>query len=73
MKAQISAEMILLLVVLLAVVALVASNLMSSSEKAGEAFANSSNKIIEGASRTCVVDDQCETGEQCINGLCKEA
>ena len=72
MKAQLSAEMILLLVVLLAIVALVASNLMSSSEKAGEAFTNSSNKIIEGSSKTCIMDEQCGEGERCINGLCRE-
>ena len=72
LKAQVSAEMILLLVVLLAVVALVASNLMTTSEKAGETFTNSSNKIIEGASNTCVMDEQCQEGEKCINGICKE-
>ena len=72
MKAQLSAEMILLLVVLLAVVALVASNLMSSSEKASEAFTNSTNKVIDATSKTCVMDEQCGEDEKCINGLCRQ-
>ncbi len=70
MRAQLSAEMILIMVVLLAVVAIVASNLMSSSEKAGETFSNTSNKVIEGAAKSCVLDEQCDAGEKCINGRC---
>ena len=72
MRLQISAEMILLLVVILAIVALVAQNLMSTSQQAGEAFTNSSEKIIEGASNTCITDNQCPEGQYCINGLCQE-
>ena len=72
MKAQLSAEMILLLVVLLAVVAMVASNLMNSSEKASEAFTNSTDKVIDATSKTCVMDEQCSENERCVNGLCKQ-
>lgn len=71
MKAQISAEMILLLVVLLAVVALVATNLMSSAKKASSAVENSTEKIVQGLSNTCVSDEQCPSG-RCVNGFCEE-
>lgn len=71
MKAQISAEMILLMVVLLAVVAIVASNLLQSTEKASQAVESSSSKVIEGVSDICVKDEQCASG-QCVNGICKQ-
>ena len=71
MKAQISAEMILLLVVLLAIVALVANNLMSASQKGGEAVQGAANKVIEGANMTCVNDAQCPQGMECVEGICQ--
>ncbi len=70
MKAQISAEMIILLVALLALVALVANNLINAGKTASNAVVTKTNKIADTIQNTCIVDSDCDSGT-CVNGTCQ--
>ena len=71
MKAQLSIEMIILIVVLLAVLALIATSLEQSATTMGSALEQKANKTAQAIANSCTVSAECPEGQQCINGVCQ--
>lgn len=73
MKGQLSAEMIILVVVVLAIVAIAASTLISSAKSTSGTVTNTTEKITESLSYSCVRDADCSnlgTDFKCVQGEC---
>ena len=80
MRAQLSAEMLILIVVVLAVIALVASQLFGTAKKGGEKVENQTETIFwkseqmikSNEGEPCKDDEDCKTPLQCINNICEK-
>jgi len=72
MKAQLSAEMLILIVVILAVVALVASQLTKTTEKTGKSLETQSDIIINRSEAAVKAKpgEFCSDDGQCLSGSC---
>lgn len=79
MRAQLSAEMLILIVVVLAVIALVASQLLKTAKVSSEKVENQSESIFWKAEQEtkskegepCKDDADCKIGLQCVNNVCE--
>lgn len=83
MKAQLSAEMLILIVVVLAVIALVGAQLLSTAKEGGKTIDTGSstifNKTLEGVKsgdgEPCDInknDEDCKLGYKCVDYECKK-
>jgi uncharacterized protein (UPF0333 family) len=78
MRAQLSAEMLILIVVVLAVIALVASQLFSTVKKGSETVGNQTTVIFWKAQEemkskegeACKDDSDCKSGLRCFENVC---
>ncbi|MEM4296228.1 MAG: hypothetical protein QXI89_01050 [Candidatus Anstonellales archaeon] len=70
-KAQLSAEMVILLVIIVAIIAIVASNLFSGAKQASSTFENKVAQITSNINSTCMTDFDCQQGEKCVEGKCQ--
>lgn len=72
MKAQLSAEMLILIVVVLAIVALVASQLTKATEKTGRGLETQSDIIINRSEATVKArpGEFCSEDSQCLSNQC---
>ena len=72
MRAQLSAEMLILIVVILAIVALVASQLTKSTQKTSASIENQSNIITKRSEEALRADAgaYCEKDEHCLSNKC---
>ena len=73
-KAQLSAEMLILIVVILAVIAMAASQLFKTTEKTGQAVENQGNVIIERSEAAVKAKsgEFCTDDKQCLSNNCDE-
>lgn len=79
-KAQLSAEMLILIVVVLAVIALVGSQLLSTANKGGEQlnqgtdtmFWKSGEQVKSAEGEPCKDNENCKLGLTCIEYACKK-
>lgn len=74
MKGQLSAEMLILIVVVLAVVAIVATQLLKTAEKSGEAIDAQSQAILDKSEAAIKAKkgDFCVKDEDCLSNKCFE-
>jgi FtsZ-interacting cell division protein ZipA len=70
-KAQLSAEMILLVVIIIAIIAIVASNLFSTAKKTSDVFERKVENLTKNVESMCITDLDCNEGERCVDGICK--
>jgi len=74
MKAQLSAEMLILIVVIIAVIALAASQLFKTTEKTGETIEKQSNVVLERSEGAVKAKsgEFCTEDRHCLSNNCDE-
>ena len=72
LKGQLSAEMLVLIVVILAIIGIAATQLMGTAKTNAQVIQNTSNIMIEDASKSILRDtgELCSTHEVCRSGTC---